>query len=176
VKRDSLLVGTRELQVHTEGASARCPGRSGGLELPARLRESGFRPFAEAEERLTRDQREALDGDEFLSPEQKTFLAAFGEGGCDLLQHVQESKSGQTILAVDEKAGELLGNREVTFPKLAVVRLGKKGEILTQFRGTDITVDAEEIFSLLNGDDSQGVTLKGPDGLKFILPATKPDR
>jgi hypothetical protein len=176
VKRDSLLVRVQQMRLHTEDADVEAPCRIGGLELPGRLRESGFRPFAEAEARLSHDQRVALDGEDFLSPEQKTFLAAFGDKGCDLLMNVHECESRQTLVAMDEKAGEWRGNREVTFPKLAVVRLDKKGEILTQFRGTDVTVDRAEIFPLLSGDDSRGVTLKGPDGLKFILPATKPDR
>jgi len=174
-RRAKLRVRVCQMEMETEsGFSFWAEERTLDLPLPARLRESGFCPFAEAEARLSPDQRTTLSKEYSLRPEEKMLLAAFGEEATDLfrVRNLARSESGQTVLAFDQ-AVRLDSGRRGKFAKLAVARFDRTGKLLHCFRGQDIIAEAREILRLLSGDDSQGLTLKGSDGLMFILPGTK---
>jgi hypothetical protein len=173
VRRDTLRVRVCQMQMHSEEMDFECDERTIDLALPGRLRESGFRPFAEAEARLSQDQQKALGKDFSLRPEQRLLVAAFGEGCYDLLRsEVGHGETGQTVVAY-ERCGEGSEDGWLKFPTIAVARFDKTGEVLTSFRGKDITAKADDDMSLTSGDDSHDLTLKGPGGLKFVLPGTK---
>jgi len=177
-RRDTLRVQVHQMEMqHQNGTRVFLEERVIDLSLPARLRENGFRPYAEAEAHLSSDQREALDKEYSLHPEQKLLLVAFGDECADLLQakYIARSEMGQTVLAC-QNAVPLDSGRRTRFGMLAVARFDRTGEVLMHFQGKDITAETSEVLSLLSGDDSESFTLKGPGGLKLVLPGTKAGR
>jgi hypothetical protein len=175
-RRGDLRVHVGQMRLHAANGDITVEERTFDLPLPARLREAGFRPYAAAEARLSRDQRQALGKGYALRPEQKQLLAAFGDDCADLLRaKVVSSETGQTVLAYDD-AVALESGRRYRFPTLAVARFDKAGEVLARFQGKDVVAETSEVARLIVGDDSSGFALSGPGGLRLILPGTKPAR
>jgi hypothetical protein len=174
VRRETLQVRARQLELETEGGTTlKSDERVFDLSLPSGLRESGFLPFAEAEDQLTKELRDALAQGFPLLPEQKMLISAFGEQCFELLgANIAKSDTGLTILAFETPLVPRAAD-QCKFPMLAVVRFDRKGQVLVRSCGKNITASANEVAALMVGDDSQSLTLNSPDGFKFILPGTK---
>jgi hypothetical protein len=136
VRRNRLVVRVCQARMETEDCIYELfDERVFDLALPARLPEGGFRPHAEAEVRLSRDQRKALSQEYALHRAQKMLLAAFGDECADLLRaHIGHSETGRTVLAYDQIA-PIGSGRRYRFATLAVARFDRAGEVLLRFRG-----------------------------------------
>jgi hypothetical protein len=180
LRRGTLLANVSQVEMQLEnGTSIVCDSKRYQVVLPERLRQDGFRPFGEAVAHLSREQRKALGKDYPLSREQKLLLAAFGDDGYDLLQGgITASESGQRVVACNYpnfKGLEYDGAGGYKFRTLAVAQFDRAGKVVARFQGNDITVQGEDTGSLIYGDDSREITLRGPDGREAVFPAVKAD-
>lgn len=176
VRRDTLRVRVCQMDMQTEDVDVFVDDRIFDLPLPARLRESGFRPYAEAEGRLSEEQRKALDKSYPLRREQKLLLAAFGDECADLLRgEIGMGETGQTVVAWD-KAVPRDSSGRCKFARFAVARFDKTGEVVLRFQGKDVSAKTRPVIELLSGDESQTIRLRGSGGLKFVLPGIKAAR
>jgi hypothetical protein len=177
MQRDTMRADARRMEIHLEDGGIICLAENTfDLIPPAGLRKGGFRPFAEAAAQLSAEQREALDNEYDLIPEQKLLLAAFGEDCYDLLcADIMSNESGRRVFALKRKGVETDAEGRFKFPTFAVAQFDGTGKVLARFRGDKVTVEKEDLSRLFEGDDSKEVTLRGPDGSKFILPAARAD-
>jgi hypothetical protein len=164
------------MDMHAEEGDVFVEDRIFDLPLPARLRESGFRPYGEAEACLSEEQRKALDKSYPLRREQELLLAAFGDDCADWLRgELWMSETGQTVVAW-EKPVPRDSDRRCHFARFAVARFDRTGKVALRFQGQDVSAETPSVSRLLSGDESQTIRLRGSGGLKFVLPGIKAPR
>lgn len=184
VRRDTLRIHVYQMERYSDdGAELFCVDRIIDLQFPSGLREDGFRPYTEAEALLSAKQRQILNKDYPLSREQKKLLAAFGKGRVDLLEpELEMSKSGVTVsesgrtVSVWNEPYLVKSDGFCTIERIAVARFDEKGKVVRRFEGKDISMERKSFIQLINGDESQTIRLRGPDGVSFVLPGIKTDR
>jgi hypothetical protein len=174
-RREAVRVTACQMEMQmADGSSAYFAERTFDLPLPARLPESRFRPFAEAEAHLSHELAEAFGKRYPLRSEQKKLLAAFGDQCYELLQgDILVSETGRRVFAFLH--GRAVGVGQLEFQTLAVAQFDSGGKVLVQFRGNNVAVRGIEPDLLFMGTESKAVTFLGPGGPYFTLPAVKGD-
>ena len=140
------------------------------IRLPARLPAHGFRPFAEAEMRLSASQRETLDKGYALDPAQQRLVEAFGIDADDLLQTDPIlSQDGRMVVTGCRPAKKIRDRYQVAV--FAIAQFDRNGGVSNRFEGRDIMVDPRELSELVNlaagGDDSRSLSWTVENGRSF---------
>lgn len=166
----ALLAHVRQVDLHGDDLTGFMQDWVLLRPLPAQLREDRFRTFAAAETRLTPEQRKALRADYPLTPEQRTFLATFGELGNDWLPDtIQVSESGRILLAYDCEGVRTEGGTS-RFARIAVAVFDKHRNVVQRCQGRDFSAGKADLCDLL-ADEPHLVTFRGADGTQFEVPA-----
>jgi hypothetical protein len=171
IRRDTLEIRAHQFLVcFPSGDEAWWDDQLIDLFVPPRLREADFRPFSEAEARLTGDQHQVLAREYPLRPEQKKVLAVFGDEDTDLIQgDILETESGRTLMAYPRERIDTSPRGDYLFSRLAVARFDRAGGVTAKFRGDNVTLDPETWRRLW--DEQSSVTLTGADGRTTRIPS-----